>query len=160
MNVINISIPSVLDPGCAPPGKHTVHVYSAANEDYSRWEGLKPGSPEYEALKEERIQPLWRALEKVIPDVRERTELCLIGTPLTHERFTRRHRGTYGAAISQAEGEFPGAKTPVPGLYMCGDSTKPGIGVPAAAASGMLCANSMVSVWDHLKVIDMYEKLK
>jgi hypothetical protein len=30
----------------------------------------------------------------------------------------------------------------------------PGIGVPAAAASGMMAANSLASVWDHLQVLN------
>jgi hypothetical protein len=70
-------------------------------------------------MQEERSQVLWRALERVIPDIRDRAELVLTGTPLTHERFLNRHRGTYGAAISAANGSFPGPQTPVPGLYRC-----------------------------------------
>ncbi len=62
---------------------------------------------------------LWRALERVIPDVRDRTELKLVGSPLTHARFLNRHRGSYGPAISAASGTFPGPKTPVPGLSRC-----------------------------------------
>jgi phytoene dehydrogenase-like protein len=77
-----------------------------------------------------------------------------VGTPLTHERFLRRHRGSYGPAISARSGTFPGPKTPVPGLYACGDSTMPGIGVPAAAASGMMCANTLAPVWSHLQLMD------
>jgi phytoene dehydrogenase-like protein len=77
-----------------------------------------------------------------------------VGTPLTHERFLRRHRGSYGPAISARSATFPGPKTPVPGLYACGDSTLPGIGVPAAAASGMMCANTLAPVWSHLQLMD------
>lgn len=47
-------------------------------------------------VQEERSQCLWAALEKIIPDVRLRAELALVGTPLTHERFLRRYKGTYG----------------------------------------------------------------
>ena len=68
-------------------------------------------------LQEERSQCLWQALERFIPDVRDRAELTLTGTPLTHERFLNRHKGTYGAAISAASGSFPGPQTPIPGLY-------------------------------------------
>jgi phytoene dehydrogenase-like protein len=39
-----------------------------------------------------------------------------------------------------------GCKTPIRGLYRVGDSTTPGIGVPAVAASGILCANTLVPV--------------
>ncbi|PNH12853.1 hypothetical protein TSOC_000193 [Tetrabaena socialis] len=44
--------------------------------------------------------------------------------------------------------------TPIPGLYCCGDSTFPGIGLPAVAASGAICANTLVPVWDHWKLLD------
>lgn len=153
-NVCIASVPSVLDPSLAPPGRAVVHAYTAANEPYSIWEGMRTNSPQYQKLKEERVEPLWQALERFIPDIRDRTQLKMIGTPLTHERFLRRHRGTYGPAISAAKGTFPGNKTPVPGLYMCGDSTMPGIGVPAAAASGMICANSLAPVWSQLRMMD------
>ena len=119
----------VFDPSLAPPGKAVVHAYTAGNEPYALWEGLERGGAAYNALKRERTQVLWAALERVIPDVRARSELVLEGTPLTHERYLRRHRGTYGAAISAAPGSgfvWPGAATPLPGLSVCGDSTMPG----------------------------------
>eukprot|EP01025_Chloroclados_australasicus_P031419 TRINITY_DN31773_c0_g1_i10.p1 TRINITY_DN31773_c0_g1~~TRINITY_DN31773_c0_g1_i10.p1 ORF type:complete len:384 (-),score=37.53 TRINITY_DN31773_c0_g1_i10:275-1426(-) len=152
-NVCIASIPTVFDKSLAPPGKALVHAYTAGNEPYSIWAGMKTNSQEYKDLKEERSECLWKALERFIPDIRERTELKLVGTPLTHERFLRRNKGTYGPAISAANGSFPGPKTPIQNLYVCGDSCQPGIGVPAAAASGMICANTMSSVFSQLKVM-------
>jgi phytoene dehydrogenase-like protein len=78
----------------------------------------------------------------------------MVGTPLTQARFLRRHRGTYGPAISARNGTWPGAATPLPGLSVCGDSCMPGIGVPAAAASGMIAANALAPVWSHLRALD------
>jgi hypothetical protein len=43
--------------------------------------GLERGSPEYEALKQERSQVLWRAVERVIPDIRQRTEVEMVSPP-------------------------------------------------------------------------------
>jgi len=77
--------------------------------------------------------------------VRSRIVLEAIGTPLTHAHFLRRDRGTYGPAIAAGKGTFPGPHTPISGLYCVGDSTMPGIGVPAVAASGIICANTLVS---------------
>jgi hypothetical protein len=37
---------------------------------------------------------------------------------------------------------------------MVGDFTFPGIGVPATAASGAIAANTLVSVFDHLAMLD------
>lgn len=115
-----ISIASVLDPSLAPAGKHVLHAYTPATEPYSYWEGLDRKSEAYKKLKEERSQVLWKAVEKVIPDIRTRAESVMVGTPLTHERFLRKHRGTYGPGIVAGEGMFPSNGTPVEGLYITG----------------------------------------
>jgi len=153
-NMCNICIPSTLDPSLAPADHHVIHAYTAGNEPYDVWQGLDRRSPEYQALKVERSEVLWQALERVVPDVRARTRVALVGTPLTHERFLRRHRGTYGAGFRADRGEsFPGPKTPLPGLLCCGDSTLPGIGVPAVAMSGMLAANTLVPLRKHWRLL-------
>ncbi len=137
-NTCMISIPSVWDPNLAPPGYHGIHAYTM--EPYHPWQS----DPTYKARKRSRAQPLFRALERIIPDVRSRIVLELIGTPLTHAKFLRRDQGTYGPAIAAGKGTFPSIHTPISGLYRVGDSTLPGIGVPAVAASGILCANTLV----------------
>jgi len=76
-----------------------------------------------------------------------------VGTPLTHERFLRRDRCAYGPAIRAGQAVFPGAKTSLVGLLCCGDSTFPGIGVPAVAASGMIAAHSLAPVLQQLAML-------
>ncbi|HEY9638958.1 MAG TPA: NAD(P)/FAD-dependent oxidoreductase [Coleofasciculaceae cyanobacterium] len=137
-NTCMISIPSVWDDRLAPPGHHAVHAYTL--ESYAGWQ--RDGT--YASRKRQRSQTLFRALERIIPDIRSRITLELIGTPLTHAHYLRRHQGTYGPAIAAKTGLFPSCHTPISGLYRVGDSTLPGIGVPAVAASGILCANTLV----------------
>jgi len=115
-----------------------VHAYTL--EPHDNWQRDNC----YQERKKERSQSLYRALERVIPDIRQRVVLELIGTPLTHADYLRRDRGTYGAAIAAGQGMFPSTHTPISGLYRVGDSTMPGIGIPAVAASGILCANTLV----------------
>jgi phytoene dehydrogenase-like protein len=79
--------------------------------------------------------------------------VTLVGTPLTHERFLRRDRGSYGPALWAGQATFPGAKTPLAGLLCCGDSTFPGIGVPAVAASGMIAAHTLAPVSQQLAML-------
>ncbi|EKX32504.1 hypothetical protein GUITHDRAFT_82257 [Guillardia theta CCMP2712] len=155
-NLVLISIPSVLDPSLAPEGTHCLHAYTPATEPYDLWKGLKRDSPEYLKLKEERSQVLWKAIERVIPDIRSRAELVKVGTPLTHERFLRRYRGSYGPALKAGQDLFPGPRTPVSRLLLCGDSVFPGIGMPAVAASGMIAANSLglETLGKHQKLLD------
>lgn len=152
-NVVAVSIPSLLDPSLAPPGKHVIHVYTPGNEPYDLWQGMDPQSQEYAQQKQVRSEVMWQALERIIPDIRSRCEVTLVGTPLTHERFLRRHRGSYGPAIKAGVGIFPGPGTPLPGLLCCGDSTFPGIGLPAVAASGMIAANTLAPVQKHLEML-------
>ena len=49
---------------------------------------------------------------------------------------------------------LPMQGTTCDGFFCCGDSTFPGIGMPAAAASGLIAANSVVSVAEHWKMLD------
>ncbi|KAF7842797.1 prolycopene isomerase, chloroplastic [Senna tora] len=155
-NVVLISVPSVLSPNLAPPGKHVLHAYMPGTEPFELWEGLDRRSPEYRNLKAARSEVMWKAVERALGPgfSRDKCEVKLVGSPLTHQRFLRRNRGTYGPAIEAGKGTFPGHSTPIPQLYCCGDSTFPGIGVPAVAASGAIVANSLVSVSQHSQLLD------
>ena len=90
--------------------------------------------------------------------MRSRVKVTLPASPLTHERFNRRHKGTFGPALRAGKAKFPYPKSPLPGLFFCGDSVFPGIGVPAVAASGANAASSTVSVWEQLDMLkDLYK---
>ena len=43
--------------------------------------GLERGSPEYERLKEQRAEVLWRGVERIIPDIRQRAEVQMVCQP-------------------------------------------------------------------------------
>ena len=152
-NVVVVSIPTVLDPSLAPPGKHAIHVYTPGNEPYELWQGMERNSEEYKLQKKARAEIMWQGLERIVPDIRERTEVELVGTPLTHSRYLRRHHGSYGPAIEAGKALFPGANTPLSGLLCCGDSTFPGIGLPAVAASGAIAANTLAPIDKHLQML-------
>lgn len=98
------------------------------------------------------------AIRSVIPDVDERLlhpeAVLKLGSPLTHARFCRRYKGTYGPAIRAGEAEFPWPGSPIKNLYRIGDSVFPGIGVPAAAASGLIAATSLVGLREHNALVD------
>jgi len=86
------------DPQVAPAGKHIIHVYTAGSEPFDLWEGKDKKSQEYQDYKRERAKILWETIERIIPDIRQRVEVEIYASPLTHQKFLRRHRGTYGAA--------------------------------------------------------------
>lgn len=162
-NVVVVSVGSKLDPSLAPPGYHVIHAYTAGNEPYEEWErfehlledaSARDKDEAYQTFKDVRAQPIWDAIQKRAPRVvKEDCTVVKVGTPLTHGRFLSRHRGNYGLAIAPGNEEgwkFPDVKTPIEGYYRCGDSTTSGIGVPAVASSGAMCANSIMSVWEQL----------
>lgn len=118
-NLVIISIPTVFDPSLAPEGYHIVHAYTAASEDFEEWErfledergsdttkiGNRPSTGKaqqygkmegYDELKDIRAEALWKAIEQIIPDIRDRAEaegaIKMVGTPLTHRRYNMRHR--------------------------------------------------------------------
>ena len=87
---------------------------------------------------------VWEVVEQRIPDIRDRCDVVMEGTPLSHRHFLGVHKGSYGPALSAADGLFPGVTTPLEGFWMCGASTFPGIGIPPVAASGALAANGIL----------------
>ena len=70
-STVFVSIPSLIDPSLAPPGKHVIHAYLPATEPYELWEGFDRRSDEYKAFKRERAECLFAAIEEFIPDIRE-----------------------------------------------------------------------------------------
>ena len=109
---------------------------------------------EYEQKKEKNALFLYdsaaAALGLTVKELKSRSEVSLIGSPLTHERFLGRSEGTYGSAWGSM---LPGPETAIDRLFLCGDSVFPGIGVPAVAVSGANAANSLVSVGRHLLML-------
>lgn len=57
-NVVLISVPSVLSPDLAPPGKHVLHAYLPGTEPFDLWKGLDRRSAAYKDLKAERSEVL------------------------------------------------------------------------------------------------------
>mmetsp|Transcript_26441 Transcript_26441/g.62944 ORF Transcript_26441/g.62944 Transcript_26441/m.62944 type:complete len:739 (-) Transcript_26441:1139-3355(-) len=177
-NMSIISIPTVFDPSLAPEGYHIIHAYTAAADNFEQWEkfqketgkvGLSPNSGKsqeynrskgYETLKAEKAEVLWKAVECVIPDIRERAtkdgSVVLVGTPLTHRRYNQRYKGTYGPGVNPGKDvwELAGATTPIDGLFACGDTSFPGIGLPGVAASGTIAANTIAPVEKQLELMN------
>ncbi len=152
-NIAVFSIPSVLDPTMAPEGKHVLHGYTPANEPWEIWKDLRPNSQKYKNLKEERCEIFLKSLRKIIPDIDQRIDLKMLGTPLTHQRFTNTFQGSYGPAISANKSLFPGCKTRFKNVFSCGASTFPGIGIPAVAASGAYAAEAILGKKEFKKMI-------
>ena len=139
-----LSIPTLLDPSLAPPGRHILHTFTPSW--MSDWQGRSPS--DYEQHKQVLVQPLIQRLERVFPGLSGAIDHCSIGTPRTHRRFLGRRDGTYGpmpAHPLRGLLGMPFNRTAIPGLYCVGDSTFPGQGLNAVAFSGFACAHRVAA---------------
>ena len=153
-----VSIPTLLDPGIAPEGRHIFHAFTP--EWVRDYEGKK--TDEYRRMKEGRADAIIRRLEAALPlpGLADAVRFREVGTPRTHRRFLNRTDGSYGPIpIRPPLGMLgmPMNTTAIGGLYCVGDSTFPGQGVNAVAFSGMSCAHRVaadIGLEERIPVVD------
>ncbi len=95
------------------------------------------------------------ALDRCGLHIDRRRESSLMTTPRDFERmFPGTGGALYGRATHGWQASFrrPGARTRIAGLYLAGGGAHPGAGVPMAALSGRLAANS---IWADLPSMTM-----
>lgn len=138
---IYFSAPSILDPSLAPPGKHTVHAFITAEAE--EWEQFRTCGDAYRETKESLASSVISRIEQILPGLSKAVELKVLASPLTHERYLNRFKGSYGPLLREGQNilQKPQNTTPVRNLYAVGDSTFPGQGVIAVTYSGVSCAS-------------------
>jgi phytoene dehydrogenase-like protein len=120
-------IPSLLDPGMAPPGKHVMSLFVeyAASDLEGGWTDAK---------KAEFLDVVIDTLAEYAPDLRERILHKHLNSPADIEQrfgITNGHIFHGELALHQIfflrpSPGFARYKSPIPGLWMCGSSTHPG----------------------------------
>lgn len=119
----------------APEGLRAVTV--STHTDVSPWWALE--GPAYEDAKE-------RVVEAILERVTNNSQIGqfavqsqLSGTPRTFVRYTNRTRGRVGGIPSTfgALAAAAGPVTPFDGLYLVGDTTYPGQGIPAVVLGAL-----------------------
>lgn len=138
---IYFSAPTILDPSLAPAGKHIVHAFVTA--EVEEWEQYERGSQPYRDAKEAVAAGIISRTERLLPGLSRAIELKVLATPLTHERYLNRFKGSYGPLLKPGQYilQKPQNTTPVKNLFAAGDSTFPGQGVIAVTYSGISCAS-------------------
>jgi len=85
---------------------------------------------------------------RVYPELGQRAVVCEVATPRTYERFTRRPRGAVGG-WRQAPGNTNQRAVPhdigVPGFWLAGDTTWPGLGTVACVLGSRIVAEGVLA---------------
>ena len=96
-------------------------------------------------MRERYTRRLLGALEAVLPGASARAVLVDAATPHTFATYTGRARGLVGGLPQTPASASLGAvsqRTPVHGLFLCGDTTFPGQSTVGATLSGLNAARS------------------
>lgn len=140
----------------APPGVHNLEIMALVPGTPSLWAG-SPSSvatwqyrkqDHYQALKASLEEQLIGRLERMFPGTSRTIVYRESATPLSHMRYTRATGGTgYGLAATpdQFLDKRPGARGPLPGLYLAGASTRSGHGIIGALLSGRQAARRIAA---------------
>jgi prolycopene isomerase len=143
---LTITVPTLLDPGLAPPGMHTsVLTTLLPHAAVSSWR----------ASKEEITERLLARAEQVLPGLRASLSFVEAGTPRTLERYTRNDAGAaYGWEHSPEQVGLGrvALRSPIAGLFLAGHWTRPGGGVYGVVKSGIEVA-SLVTQRDSARLL-------
>ena len=135
---VSVSAPGDID--SAPPGERAVMI--STHTGLAEWEELS--ADDYEARKRATGERLVDLARRVYPELGEQARVRQVGTPRSYERFAFRPRGAVGGA-HQHPGNANQNAIPhslgVPGLWLVGDSTWPGLGTVACALGSRIVAD-------------------
>ena len=134
--VLEVAVPSLLDPGLAPAGKHVMSIY-AQFAPYKLREG------DWESRHDELGRTVVKTLAGCAPGVEDRILAQQVVTPLDLEQkygLTGGHIFHGELALDQLFTMRPVLhsaryRAPVRGLYLCGSGTHPGTGITGASGA-------------------------
>ncbi|MFN0017660.1 MAG: phytoene desaturase family protein [Pirellulaceae bacterium] len=143
-NNMFISVSSPGDTLSAPAGFRAVMISTHCKLE--EWEGLSEQN--YSAQKVAMTELLLRYSRRVYPRLGESAIICELATPRTFERFTRRPRGAVGGFRQQLSNTNQRAvphTTGLPGFWLVGDTTWPGLGTVACVHGSRIVAEGILA---------------
>lgn len=142
-NNMFVSVSAAGDTLSAPPGHRAVMV--STHCELGDWEGLSEA--EYAARKTALSERLLTLARRVYPTLGERAVVREFATPRTYARFTGRPRGAVGGvrqALATANQNAVPHDVGVPGFWLAGDTTWPGLGTVACVLGSRLVAEGVL----------------
>jgi C-3',4' desaturase CrtD len=143
-NNLFVSVSAPGDTDSAPTGHRAVMI--STHCDLEPWEGLAP--EEYRREKARAAGRLVSLARRVYPRLGSGAVVYEAATPRTYERFTGRPRGAVGG-VRQTLGNSNQHAVPhdvgVPGFWLVGDTTWPGLGTVACVLGSRLVAEAVLA---------------
>lgn len=154
---IYIATASAKDPHndkLAPEGHTNLEVMTVVPNKLSFWgvtqaeidDGSYADNPAYVARKKQIDEACIAQAAAIIPGLEDHIVYSEGASPMTHSRYVRSTAGScygFSATPSQFLGHRPGAKSPIPGLYLCGTNCRAGHGIVGAMISGVQAAGAI-----------------
>lgn len=120
----------------AKAGKRTLNISTHA--DPERWYSL---NGQYETAKQQVQDFIVETLQEKLPGFSDaQIEVIHTATPITWENWVYRKKGRVGGipqTMARSLLKWTPNETPFKGLYLCGDTTYPGQGIPGVTLSGI-----------------------
>ncbi len=142
-NSIFISLSDPQDASRAPSGQRAATLSTHTNVQ-AWWDLARQDPGAYAHRKEMYIERCLDAAELAIPGLRKAVRLCLPGTPLTFQFFTRRPLGLVGGYPQTSLFQVNSPKTQLPNLWQVGDSIFPGQSTAGVTLGAMRTAQDIL----------------
>jgi len=123
------------------PGSDMYSIVASSNANYHDWANLP--EEEYRASKEELIQRTLNALEKYIPNIRDKIDYLEAATPKTFQRYTLHLNGASFGTKFEGLKISMGLPKEIPGLFHTGSVGIIMSGWLGAANYGVIVANDV-----------------
>ncbi|MGD2050304.1 MAG: NAD(P)/FAD-dependent oxidoreductase, partial [Chloroflexota bacterium] len=142
-NSVFISLADLGDPSRGPEGKipATLSTHTAIAP---WWQLYHEDRDAYRQRRAEYVERMVDAAVRAIPGLNQAIELCLPGTPVTFDFYTRRPRGMVGGFPQTSLFSARGPKTGIPNLWLVGDSIFPGQSTAGVTLGAMRVATDVL----------------
>ncbi|MEO8434963.1 MAG: NAD(P)/FAD-dependent oxidoreductase [Pyrinomonadaceae bacterium] len=130
-----------------PAGQRAVTVWTQT--DTEQWFTFHRDATEIEAQDQRTLEAWWQRIHAALPELGSDVEVIETETPQTFYERTRRRLGMVGgvAQLMSSFGPKPfnpfAHRTPIPRLFMVGDTSFPGQGVAAVTHSALTLADEL-----------------
>jgi phytoene dehydrogenase-like protein len=119
----------------AKEGMRTLNISTHASPEY--WNQM---NGEYDNAKQKVEDFIVEVLQDTLPGISDaQIEVIHTATPVTWENWVYRKKGRVGGipqSMARSLLKWTPHETPFKGLYLCGDTTYPGQGIPGVTLSG------------------------